>query len=117
MWAIVTKGLFDLIGSWFETKQAKQKAEVAMHMQLANQEADWDLVAQRQAQYSWKDELITLVWFSPLVIAWFDPDRALAWVEFVGKLPYWYQFGMFGIMSATFGLRWYFKQQAFKVRK
>jgi len=117
MWSLLVKGTIELIGSWFETKKAKQQAEAAMHMQLAKQEADWDLVAQRQAQYSWKDEFITLVWFTPLIVAWFHPDEATKWVEFVSELPYWYQFGMFGIIAASFGLRWYFKQQGFKVKQ
>lgn len=104
-----------LFTSWIDVKKEKHRAEAALHMQLAKTEADWDLVAQRQAQYSWKDEFITFVWFAPLIVAWWEPEKAKQWVEFVSGLPYWYQFGMFGILAASFGLRWYFKQQGFKV--
>lgn len=117
MWTTIFTGAVNLLQSWFKTKQAKQEAEIAMHLQLAKQEADWDLVAQRQAQYSLKDEFITAVWFAPLIVSWFYPDEANRWIDFVTGLPYWYQFGMFGIISASFGLRWYFKQQGFKVGK
>lgn len=106
-----------LFGSWIDSKKERYKAEAARLMKLAEAEADWDLEAQRQAQFSWKDEFITFVWFSPLVMGWFDQERAGDWVKFVSGLPLWYQFGMFGIIAASFGLRWYFKQQNFKVMK
>lgn len=111
----IIDGVVALAKLWFSTKKAKAEAEIAFRNKLAQAEADWDTVAQQQAQYSWKDELITVIWFSPLVVAWFEPERAQAWVDWVARLPYFYQFGMFGIMAASFGLRWYFKQQNFKV--
>lgn len=117
MWLSIFSGLKTLCSLWLKQKQAKAEAEIAFRMKLAQAEADWDVIAQQQAQYSWKDELITIVWFSPLVMAWFEPERASAWVTWVAELPYFYQFGMFGIMAASFGLRWYFKQQSFKVSK
>ena len=114
MWLTALSGLFT---SWIDAKKEKQKAEAALHMQLAQTEASWDNIAQRQSQYSWKDEFITLVWYSPLVVAWFEPELAMQWIDFVQGLPYFYQMGMFGIMAATFGLRWFFKQQNFKISK
>ena len=117
MWSAVISGITSIVSNWFETKKAKQQAEIEFHKYQAKAESDWDLVAQQQARYSWKDEFITLVWFAPLIYAWFDSEKAMGWITFVEKLPYWYQFGMFGIISASFGLRWYFKQQGFKVGK
>lgn len=117
MWTAIVSGVTSLVTTYFKTKQAKAEAEIALHQKLAQAEADWDLVAQQQAQYSWKDEFITAVWFSPLVVAWFYPEEAMAWVEFVSSLPYYYQFVMFGIVAASFGLRWYFKQQGFKIKR
>ena len=117
MWTEILSGVTSLVTSWFNAKAKKYEAEAELQMQLAKSEADWDLVAQRQAQYSWKDEIITIIWFSPLIYGWYDAERAMAWVAFVSELPYWYQFGMFGILSASFGLRWYFKQMNFKVGK
>lgn len=115
MWQLITSAVSSIFTSWVDLKKSKNEAEAARFMRMAEIEADWDLEAQRQAQYSWKDELITIVWLAPLVVAWKYPEKAEAWVDFVSKLPYWYQFGLFGIMAASFGLRWYFKQQNFKV--
>ena len=117
MWSIVTGGLVEVIKGWFEVKKSKQEAEAAYHKAVIKGEQDWDLEAQKAARYSWKDEFITIIWFAPLIMAWWDEERAIRWVVFVGKMPYWYQFGMFGIIAASFGLRWYFKQQDFKVTK
>ncbi len=117
MWSIITSGVVSIVKGWFDVKKSKQKAEAEYNLRIAANESDWDLKAIEAAKYSWKDELITVVWFAPLIVAWFDYERAMAWIEFVAELPIWYQFGMFGIMAASFGLRWYFKQQNFKIGK
>lgn len=104
-----------LVSGWFDLKKTKMKAEGARYQQLAQAEADWDTEALRQSQFSWKDEAITYVWLSPFIVAWFDEDRAMAWVRFVQELPLFYWTVMFGIVAASFGLRWYFKQQNLKV--
>lgn len=117
MWGLIASSIGKIFTSWVDLKKSKNEAEAAYHMKSLTGEQDWDLEAQKQAQYSWKDEFITLVWFAPLIMAWWDPVRAQDWIDFVSGLPYWYQFGMFGIIAASFGLRWYFKSQAFKVEK
>ena len=117
LWASAISGISSLIDSWFKVKKAKAEAEAKSYQMQVAGEIDWDVQAQKNAQYSWKDEFITIVWFTPLIVAWFDPDKAMKWVEFVSELPYFYQIGMFGIICASFGLRWYFKQQAFTVIK
>lgn len=117
MWSAIIGGVVTLVKQWFDTKKAKQESEAEYYRNALKGEQDWDLEAMRQARYSWKDEMIAIIWYAPLVVAWFDPDRALEWVIFVDKLPTWYQMGMFGIMAASFGLRWFFKRQAFEIPK
>lgn len=115
MWSIVTGGLVKIIEGWFKTKQAKQDAEINYQTMLSQGEQDYDIEAMKASRYSWKDELITIIWYSPLVVAWYDTSLAMEWVTFVAELPFWWQIGAFGIMAASFGLRWYFKRQDFKV--
>lgn len=112
MWKSIITGIVSVIKGWFDVKQAKQQAEADYHKRVLQNESDWDLEAMRQARYSWKDELITIIWFTPLIVAWFDYERAMAWIDFVTELPLWYQIGMFGIIAASFGLRWWFKDKA-----
>lgn len=113
MWGLVFSGVKELISGWFAVRKSKQEAEAAYNMQLVKGEQDYDNKAMEAARYSWKDEFITVIWYFPLGYAWYDQEAAMKWVQFVGELPYWYQFGMFGIMAASFGLRWYFKSLSF----
>jgi hypothetical protein len=117
MWSAIISAVSTVFKGWVDVKKSKQEAEAAYHRQALKGEQDWDIKAMEAAKYSWKDELITLIWFAPLVVAWFDPDRAMKWIQFVSELPLFYQIGMFGIMAASFGLRWFFKQQGLKLRK
>jgi len=122
MWSILFKGIKEIFTSWIGLKKAKHESEALRMQRLAQTEADWDLEAMRNSKYSWKDEFIMLIWYSPLIIGWWDAtDKSLVsavdWISFVSNLPYWWQFGAFGIMAASFGLRWYMKQQNFQVGK
>ncbi len=117
MWQALGIALKELGALWLKQRRAKAYAEISFQKQLAQAEADWDMVALQQSQYSWKDELIAIVWYSPLIVAWFDIQRANDWVAWVSELPLFYQVGMFGIMAAAFGLRWYFKREDFKVMR
>lgn len=117
MWSLVAEGVISLVKGWFQVRKSKQEAEIAYNARAQEHEANYDVKAMEAARFSWKDEFITVIWFSPLVVAWFDADRAMAWVTFVTELPYWWQFGGFGIIAASFGLRWYFKNQGFKITR
>ena len=111
MLSAITQAVGGIFGGWVDLKKAKYTAEAKRYEMQAQAEADWDQEALRQAQYSWKDELITLVIFAPMVVAWFDTEKALEWVRFVGAMPLWYQIIMSGIVAASFGLRWLFKNK------
>lgn len=117
MWSILFDGFKLLVGSWFEMKKSKNEAEAEYHKQMLKGEQDWDNKAMEASKFSWKDEFITIIWFSPLIVAWFDEDKAMNWIDFVSGLPSYWWFGAFGMIAASFGLRWYFKQQGFSVIK
>jgi len=52
---------------------------------------------------SWTDEIIALVWFSPMMVAWISPDNAKAWIGTVTADPEYY--GMLVLITAAvFGL-------------
>jgi hypothetical protein len=117
MWQTVLVGVKTLFEGWIGLKKAKIETEAASLARAAQNETDWDNEALRQAQYSWKDEFITLIWYFPLIVFWFDPKKAQEWITFVGNVPGWYQAGMFGILAASFGLRWAFKNKAMSIVK
>ena len=122
MVSLIVTAATSLFSGWIDVKKAKQTAEANKALRVIDGEFDYDMMAMEAAKTSWKDEMIMVIWYSPLVIGWYDNETgalisASDWVEFVGKLPYWWQVGAFGIMAASFGLRWFFKQQNFKVTK
>lgn len=120
MWSAIVTATSTIFGGWVDLKKSKYEAAAAKELRVINGEFDYDIMAMEAAKTSWKDEIIMIIWYSPLVIGWYDKDTAgligaEEWVSFVGRLPYWWQVGAFGIMASSFGLRWFFKQQNFKV--
>ena len=50
------------------------------------------------------DEFIAVVWFSPMVVCWFSPERATAWIDAVTKNNPEYFAMLAAITAAVFGL-------------
>jgi len=114
MWLGLIK---EVVSGWVGMKKVKYEAEGQRAMALAKVEADYDLEALRAQKDSWKDEVFLYVFLSPLVIAWFDQEKAMGWVDFVSQMPSWYQYMLIGMMAAVFGLRWFVKNQNMKIVK
>ena len=52
---------------------------------------------------SWTDEFIAVVWFSPVIVAWFSPAKSEAWITALTVNQDY--FGLLvGITAAVFGL-------------
>lgn len=116
----VLKPLGDVVNKWQDGRQKKAEradriaeaetlGRIALVNKYAEGDANADLEAMRQMQYSWKDEYLTIVFTLPF-IASFIPDADVqaamqkGW-ENVATTPEWYQWCLMGIVIATFGLR------------
>lgn len=100
-----------------EAKELDREHEIKMKkmdiaFKLAEQgkevEANWDMEAQKQMRYSWKDEWFVLLFSIPLIAA-FIPNIApyiLQGFNVLEKTPHWYMLLVMGIVASTFGLRW-----------
>lgn len=112
-------------GKRLEIDKIKAEAQVEVARSLAQTEAEYDNLAQRQMQFSWKDEYLTIVFTAPFILSFAAPFIQLfsgidmspaieaAWKQ-VALAPPWYQATVIGIIAATFGLRWLFKNMAIK---
>jgi len=100
---------------------AKYEAEATRFRMQAQIEADWDMEAMRQSQYSWKDEWLTLILSIPYIMSFVVPfiepfipgvtqHYKEAWL-LLDQTPTWYQVSFLGIVAASFGLRWWFTNQ------
>ena len=101
-----TKAEIDKILATAEVK----KAEAILRMAEQGQriEADWDMRAQEQMRFSWKDENLLILLPLP-VIGSFIPgvqDYNCKGREYVGRAPDWYKIALLGVIAATLGLRW-----------
>ncbi|MCP3944515.1 MAG: hypothetical protein GY710_23975 [Desulfobacteraceae bacterium] len=92
-----------------------EKAKAIVEMAKTGQkiEADWDAKAQEQAKFSWKDEALMLLLFSPvffLFLSAFLPAeyqaKIIGAVNALNEFPTWYVVMLLGIVASVFGLRW-----------
>lgn len=103
-----------------EAKLTADLAEIHARAELAAYKAkadvEWDLAWAGQAQSSWKDEYILILWTIPMLVflpALFIPglrDDLASTLSFVQALfgsdvLYWYMGGWGVIFSATFGMK------------
>ena len=102
-----------------EGKVRIELARVEQQVLIQKQAGSYDVEAQRQMQFSWKDEYLVIVFTFPLILSFLAPfvdmflpegmtvsDKiGIAW-ESVALAPDWYQWSVMGIIAATFGLRW-----------
>jgi hypothetical protein len=92
---------------------AKLDAEAAALTQQATAEGNWDMEALKQSQFSWKDEVLTVIFFLPFLGA-FVPELQMYIKDgfvFLGNTPVWYQACIIGIVANAFGLRWWFTRK------
>ena len=92
-----------------EIESAKVKAKIARIERQATVEADYDLEALRQTQYSWKDEVALVVILAPFVgsfLPWTQDFVAKGWVHLNEHAPDWYTYAFLGAIGASMGIRW-----------
>jgi len=88
-------------------EDAKVKGEIARIDKITSGELDYDIEAQRQMKYSWKDEYLVIVLTLPFIFSFIPvaQDHVIIGWEYIAKAPDWYQWSFMGIIIATFGLR------------
>lgn len=90
-----------------EVKKAKAVAAMELAKQGQTQTYDLDRIAVEQMNKSWKDELVLVIFLTPMVLA-FIPGMdkyALAGFEVIGKMPQWYQYIIIGMIVVIYGMR------------
>ena len=101
------KGQLIEIKAESETKLAIAKGKVRMAEEGQMQDFNLDLVAMKNMEKSYKDELILVVFMTPMVLA-FIPGMdtyALRGFEVIEKMPEWYQYVLIGMVVVIYGMR------------
>ena len=95
---------------------AKLEAEAAAYREGRAQTHEYDMAAQKNMRFTWKDEFIMVIWFTPIIMLFFPglQEYALKGFENMALIPYGYWLVIFGIVAATFGLKWLFQKRVEK---
>ena len=120
MWSAIISGVTSLATDYMsERKQkaaskarieyARTEAQIAQIQKSAETEANYDLEAMRQTQYSLKDEFALLIVTFPFIgafLPWTQPYVEQGWTFLSEKTPpeYWFLFS--GAIAASLGIRW-----------
>jgi len=98
---------FELDKLAHETQTAKANALLEMAKQGQQNDFDLDMIATKNMEKSWKDELILLIFLLPIVLA-FYPDmqpHVLNGFEAIKKMPHWYVAIVIGMVVVIYGMR------------
>jgi len=101
----------------FQLERIRAEGEREAAMALAETEAQYDNIAQRNMKTTWKDEYLVLVFTAPMIVSFLIPFIHVFWGidltpqlrqswALISSAPAWYQYTVWGIVIATFGLRW-----------
>ena len=98
---------------------AKFEAEAKAHREGTAQTHEYDMTALKNMKTTWKDEFIMIIWFTPIIMLFFPglQGYALKGFENMAKVPWGYWMVIFGIVAATFGLKWLFQNKVMKAIK
>jgi len=109
---VKNRAKIDEIYASVDLKKAESALRMAENGQLIT--ADWDSRAQEQAKHSWKDEILMLIIFFPVMLLFVSPffsnefqQKVIVSVQSLNQFPAWYVGGcILGIVASVFGLRW-----------
>jgi len=98
---------FELNKIEFQAKVAKANAVLELSRQGKQMDYDLDKIAMQNMQKSWKDELVLIVFLSPMIMAFFPAtaNHALAGFAIIAKMPEWYVAIIIGMVVVIYGLR------------
>lgn len=89
-----------------DLKKARVTAEIRRTENQDNADADYDQKVLDNRKYTIMDDVLIIFWLTVFVMHFipdYAPKMAAGWTA-IGKAPWWFQFGMLGILVSTLGL-------------
>jgi len=113
---------FELLKIEFEAKKAKANAVLELAKKGQQMDYDLDKIAMQNMTKSWKDELVLIVFLTPMLMAFYPAtaDYALAGFDIIAQMPQWYVAIIIGMVVVIYGLRGLLKaylQKGFSLKK
>ncbi len=109
MFTTIMTGITTLVSGWFETKRAKQQADMDFQNKILEGEISYDVAAQRGMKDTIKDEYLILLHTFP-VWGYMIPSDTLTsrldilWLK-LDTAPQWWFLCYMGMIISTFGLK------------
>lgn len=107
-----------LFKSWQERKKIKAEGKIRLeqakvdgrvkHLQSKiDYDAEYDIIAAKGMQHSWKDEYWTIVLSIPAILCFIPglTEYVRAGFNVLSGCPIWYQTCLVGVIAASFGLK------------
>ena len=120
---VAIKAISGLGSQWMKNRGEVAAAKHTRRVQVIQGAQDWENQAMENAQSSWADEWLTLIFSIPLIGS-FIPSMVphiLAGFEALKSMPDWYQYTLSIIVAASFGVRsaigWNKQKEAHEVIK
>jgi len=90
-----------------DIKKAKAIAITKMAQEGQAQNYDLDRLAMEQMTKSWKDELLLIVFLTPMLMAFIPglEEYSLAGFTVIAQMPEWYRYIIIGMVVVIYGLR------------
>jgi len=90
-----------------DIKVAKALAATKMAEQGQSQDFDLDRLAMENMNKSWKDELLLIIFLTPMIMAFVPSwaEYALRGFEIIERMPEWYRYIIIGMVVVIYGLR------------
>ncbi len=90
-----------------DIKKAKALAITKMAQEGQAQNYDLDRLAMEQMTKSWKDELLLIVFLTPMLMAFIPglEEYSLAGFTVIAQMPEWYRYIIIGMVVVIYGLR------------
>ena len=108
----------NLVGTWFQNKVEKTKAEGAVKIaeakarasvaeKVAAGEVEWESTMAAASDNSWKDEFALVVLLAPAILVFIPGMREYVkeGFEVLAQLPEYYQHLLYIAISASFGIK------------
>jgi len=89
-----------------DLKKARLTADIRRIENQDNADADYDQKVLDNRKYTIMDDLLIVFWLGIFIMHFipnYAPKMAAGWSA-IGKAPWWFQFGMLGILVSTLGL-------------
>ena len=104
----IVQGKMEQKAAETKAKVAKAEAQAQIMLSQATSEADWEKVMAEGSRDSWKDELLTILFSVPLVLAFcgeWGRNIVMDGFAALDAMPDYYRYTLGAIVSASFGIR------------